>query len=136
MLLFCARFRGVILAKLVNTTNQAQKPEPSYADAYSEDSLREKVAAFALRAGREIIDKVLVLYYCYQDRDTPAWAKTIILGALGYFIVPLDAIPDLMAGVGFSDDLGALAVAVGAVAMHIKPEHKERAEEKLRTWFD
>ena len=110
-------------------------PEPNYAEEYSEDSLWEKIAAFALRAGREIIERVLVLYYCFQDRDTPAWAKTIIMGALGYFIAPLDAIPDLMAGVGFSDDLGALAVAFAAVAMHIKPEHKRQAEEKIKTWF-
>ena len=112
-----------------------QAPEPSYAEEYSEDSLWKKVAAFAVRAGREIIEKVLVLYYCFQDPDTPAWAKAIIVAALGYFIAPMDAIPDLMPGVGFSDDLGALAVALAAVAMHVKPEHRQQAKEKLTTWF-
>ena len=62
-------------------------------------------------------------------------AKTIIVAALGYFIAPMDAIPDVMPGVGFSDDLGALAVALAAVAMHIKPEHRQQAKEKLTTWF-
>ena len=102
---------------------------------YSEDSLWKKVAAFAARAGREIIEKVLVLYYCFQDPDTPAWAKIIIVAALGYFIAPLDAIPDVMPGVGFSDDLGAVAVALAAVAMHIKPEYWQQAKEKLKKWF-
>ena len=119
----------------LDSANEKQSSEPNYADAYSEESLWEKVATFALRAGAEIIEKVLILYYCLQDTDTPSWAKTIIIGALGYFIVPLDAIPDLMAGVGFSDDLGALGLALAAVAMHIKPEHKRQAEERLRTWF-
>ena len=112
-----------------------QAPEPSYAEEYSEDSLWKKLAAFAVRAGREIIEKVLVLYCCFQDPETPVWAKTIIVAALGYFIAPMDAIPDVMPGVGFSDDLGALAVALAAVAMHIKPEHRQQAKEKLTTWF-
>ena len=49
-----------------------------------------------IKAGKEVIEKALILYYCLQDDDTPAWAKTTIIGALGYFISPIDAIPDLV----------------------------------------
>ena len=119
------------------TTDDGEQgnPEPDYAGAYSEDSLWQKITAFAAIAGREIIKRVLILYYCWCDPETPPQAKVIILGALGYFIAPLDAIPDLMAGVGFSDDLGALGAALSMIAIHVKPEHKQQAEEKLRTLF-
>ena len=94
-----------------------------------------KVKKYAIEAGKEIIEKALILYYCLIDPDTPAWAKTVIIGALGYFIVPLDAIPDFTPVVGYSDDLGALAIAFAIVAAHIKSEHKEMAQEKLKVWF-
>jgi len=54
---------------------------------------------------------------------------------LVYFILPTDAIPDAIPVVGYSDDLGALAAAVGAVVMHITDEVKERAQTKMRDWF-
>jgi uncharacterized membrane protein YkvA (DUF1232 family) len=106
-----------------------------YGEKYSDASLWEKVRTFAVRAGREVIEKALVLYYCFQDPDTPKWAKTVIAGALGYFIVPLDAIADLTPVVGFSDDLGALVMALGIVAVHVKPQHHQHASEKLKQWF-
>ena len=81
-------------------------------------------------AGREIIKLVLILYYCWRDPETPPQVKVIIWGALGYFIAPLDAIPDLMAGVGYSDDLGALGAVVSMIAVHIKPEHRQQAEDR------
>ena len=110
-------------------------PEKDYGAAYSEESLWKKIAAFAGRAGRDTIEQVLVLYYCCLDGDTPVWAKTVIVSALGYFITPLDAIPDLMPGVGFADDLGALAMAMATVLAHVKPEHRRQAQEKVTTWF-
>jgi uncharacterized membrane protein YkvA (DUF1232 family) len=106
-----------------------------YVAAYSEQSLWKKIKRFAKRAGRPLIEKVLILYFCLQDPDTPAWAKVTITGALGYFIVPIDAIPDLVPIAGLTDDLGALALALAMVAAHIKPIHVEKAREKLRIWF-
>ena len=61
--------------------------------------------------------------------------KSIILGALGYFIFPIDAIPDVLVPLGYTDDLGVLAAAVTAVAMHITPEVKQQATDKLAAWF-
>lgn len=107
----------------------------NYAHAYSEEALWKKIAGFAGKAGKQVIEKVLTLYYCLRDSDTPARARATIAAALGYFIFPMDAIPDMIPGAGFSDDLGALAVALAVVAAHIKDEHKERAKEVLKTWF-
>ncbi|MBD2258612.1 DUF1232 domain-containing protein [Pseudanabaena sp. FACHB-2040] len=85
--------------------------------------------------GLPITEKVLTLYYCFCDRDTPAWAKTVIVGALGYFILPLDAIPDITPVAGYTDDFGMLASAFAMVAVHIKQEHVDQAREKLKIWF-
>lgn len=106
-----------------------------YNKAYSDGSFWEKVKEFSLKAGKEVIEKALILYYCLQDSEVPVWAKGVILGALGYFISPIDAIPDLTPIVGFADDLGVLASATVAVAMHIKEDHKKSAHEKLNVWF-
>ena len=102
---------------------------------YQEKSLWKKIGKYALVAGKDVITRCLVLYYCMMDKDTPAWAKTTILSALAYFISPLDAIPDFVPAVGYGDDLGALGVAMASVAFHIKQEHRELAEEKLKNWF-
>jgi uncharacterized membrane protein YkvA (DUF1232 family) len=114
---------------------RAERQMEDYGTQYSDESLWEKVRQFAVRAGREVIEKALVLYYCLQDPDTPKWAKTVIAGALGYFIVPVDAIPDITPLIGFSDDLGALAVALGIVVVHVKMQHRRQASEKLSQWF-
>ena len=101
-----------------------------YEAAYSEESFWEKIAAAAIRAGKELLLMVLTLHYCLQDPDTPAKEKAIILAALGYFIVPLDVIIDPLPG-GYADDLGVLAMAFAIVLSHIKAEHQQRANEKL-----
>lgn len=102
---------------------------------YSESGFWDKVSRYALQAGREVMEKALWLYYAAKRPETPAWAKTIIFGALAYFISPLDAIPDLTPLVGYSDDLGALAAALGMVMVYVNDEVKARAASKLNEWF-
>ena len=107
-----------------------------YSKEFSEDSFWTKVKDFAIKAGKEVIEKALILYYCLQGPDTPVWAKTTIIAALGYFISPIDAIPDFTPVIGFTDDLGVLAAALATVAVYIKEEHKEKAKEKIKIWFE
>ncbi|MFC7421769.1 YkvA family protein [Iodobacter arcticus] len=102
---------------------------------YSDDDFWQKLKSFALKAGKEVIEKALWLYYAAQRPETPAWAKAIIFGALAYFILPLDAIPDVIPVAGFSDDLGALAAAIGMVSMYITADIKVRTAQKLQQWF-
>jgi uncharacterized membrane protein YkvA (DUF1232 family) len=106
-----------------------------YEDSYNDDSFWKKVKDFAKTAGENVLEPALKLYYVFQDEDTPAWAKTTIVGALGYFISPIDAIPDVIPVVGFSDDLGVLVAAVATVAAYIKEEHTNKAKETLKQWF-
>lgn len=101
----------------------------------SEPSFWGKVKSQAVAAGKQVIEKALVLFYCLQDPDTPRWAKTVIVGALAYFILPFDAIADLLPGIGYTDDLGALVAAVSTVMVHIKPLHQQLAQERIELWF-
>lgn len=106
-----------------------------YTQAYSEGSFWDKAKGYAKAAGEAVLEPALKLYYSSSDPDTPAWAKTVIYGALGYFISPIDAIPDITPLIGYSDDLGVLAAAVATTAAHIKDEHTQRARETLKQWF-
>ena len=106
-----------------------------YEDAFSDKGFWEKLKKYALLAGREVVEKALLLYYAMQEEKAPAWAKATIAGALGYFIVPLDAITDLTPAVGYADDLGVLALAVAAVAAYINEDVRQKAAEKMRDWF-
>lgn len=98
---------------------------------YDEASFWRKVRRFAFRAGRNVIEKALILYFCLRDPRTPRWAKGIIISALVYFILPLDAVPDILPGVGFTDDLGVLVAVLTTILAHVRPEHRERAKELL-----
>lgn len=102
---------------------------------FTDESFWDKVKHFALAAGREVIEKALWLYYAFQKPETPAWAKAVIAGALAYFILPMDAIPDVIPVAGYTDDLGALASALGMVAMYITEDVKQQASQKLNDWF-
>lgn len=106
-----------------------------YQQAHSEESFREKLKRFSLTAGREVVEKALTLYYTLREPDVPSWAKTTIVAALGYFIFPADAIPDLTPAVGYADDLGVLVAALATVAVHVTPEAKRHASETLERLF-
>jgi uncharacterized membrane protein YkvA (DUF1232 family) len=102
---------------------------------YSDDKFWEKLKKFALRAGHSVVYTALLLYFVLQKPDLPAKARVTILAALGYFIFPVDLIPDLAVGIGFTDDLGALGVALFQVAIHIDDNVKAKAKAKLVDWF-
>lgn len=107
-----------------------------YEDEYSEKTFWDKVFACAkTSAGREVIEKALWLYYTAQNPTTSATAKSIIYGALGYFIFPIDAISDATPVVGYADDLGVLVATATTVAMRITAEIKKKAALQLKDWF-
>lgn len=72
------------------------------------------------------------LYFALQRDETPVWAKTTIVGALGYFISPIDAVPDVIPVVGYSDDLAVLVAAVATVASYIDAGVKRQTTTKLK----
>lgn len=102
---------------------------------YSEEGLWNKIKKYSKKAGSSAIYAVLLLYYVLQKEEVPKKEKALILGALGYFILPLDLIPDVAAGVGYVDDIGALIAALVRVSMYIDADVKNQAKGKLQDWF-
>lgn len=81
--------------------------------------------------GVVFVEDAVASYYCAFDRETPLKVKAILMGALAYFVVPADLVPDVVAWLGFTDDAAVLAAAVRAVASHIEPRHRARARRAL-----
>lgn len=83
-------------------------------------------------AGRiPFADDLASAYYCAVDVETPIKVKLVLFAALGYFVLPVDAIPDVLTGLGFTDDATVLATALGLVGAHIKEPHRIAARRLL-----
>jgi len=106
-----------------------------YSKAYSKAKLLAKLKKHAKAAGIKVVYFVLLLFYTLQKSTTPMLAKSVIIGALGYFIIPMDLIPDFIPIVGFSDDLTALVSALTALALYIDEDTKIKAKARLHIWF-
>jgi len=77
-------------------------------------------------------EDLLAAYYCAFDRQTPRHVQAALLGAIAYFVLPFDFIPDMLPVLGFTDDAAILATAVRLVSAHILPEHREAARAALK----
>ncbi len=82
-------------------------------------------------AGLPFAGDLLAAYYCAFDRQTPRHVQAALLGALAYFILPFDAIPDFLPVLGFTDDAAILATAIKLVSSHIRPDHRAAAAAAL-----
>jgi uncharacterized membrane protein YkvA (DUF1232 family) len=111
------------------------KDDNAFEAAYSDGRFRDKLKRYAKIAGWEVVEKALLLFYASQEEKAPAWAKTTIAAALGYFIVPLDAITDLAPGIGYADDLGVLVLAIAAVSRYINDDVRAKTTKRMRAWF-
>jgi uncharacterized membrane protein YkvA (DUF1232 family) len=101
-----------------------------------EKQLWNKLKGFAQSAGVKTVYSVLLLFYAFQRKDTPVWAKNIILGSLAYFLSPLDFVPDLTPIFGFTDDFGVLSFGLVTIACYIDAEVRQKARERLSSWFN
>jgi uncharacterized membrane protein YkvA (DUF1232 family) len=86
----------------------------------------------AVAAHLPFAEDLLAAYYCAFDRATPLQVKATLIAAIAYFVLPFDAIPDMLPVIGFTDDAAVLAAAIKMVAGAITPEHRQVAQEKLR----
>jgi uncharacterized membrane protein YkvA (DUF1232 family) len=106
----------------------------SFEDAErDEDTVRrgfwKKIKRFG--AGLPFAEDLLAAYYCAFDRDTPMQVKAALFGALAYFVLPFDVIPDMLPVVGFTDDAAVLATVIRLVAAHVTPLHRTAARAAL-----
>lgn len=112
-----------------------KNPFRSYIDKFSENQFWNKLKFFARQAGLKTVYSALLLFYAYRRSDTPLWAKNIVLGTLGYFLSPIDAVPDLTPVLGYTDDIGVLAFGLVTIAAYVDQEVRQRARGQLHRWF-
>lgn len=99
----------------------------------NEDQVREKFFPKLARvlASVPFAEDLVAAYYCAFDRNTPLKAKGILIGALAYFILPIDVVPDFILGLGFTDDMAVLLAAFNVVRTHVTHVHRDRARDTL-----
>ena len=105
-----------------------------YADYYTPNALFEKIKTVARKAGVKVVYVVLLLYYSTLDKELPIKDRLMVLAALGYFILPVDLLPDALPG-GFADDTAALIYVLKQVWKNLTPETKLKSQSRLREWF-
>jgi uncharacterized membrane protein YkvA (DUF1232 family) len=110
-------------------------PYEKFAPFFSEQSFLKKIGDYFRQAGIKTVYAALLLFYAFKRKETPRWAKNIILGVLGYFLAPLDFLPDLTPLLGYTDDLGVLLFGLTAVAFYIDEDVRLKAGNKLHDWF-
>ena len=106
-----------------------------YQKYYSESGFWKKPGKVAIVAGSRLIYCALLLYYVLKSPDVLIKDKAMIIGALGYFILPVDLIPDFIPVAGYADDMAALVACYNAVKDNVTPEIEQQAQEKLADWF-
>jgi len=96
-------------------------------------TVRRDFWAKAKRVGARLpfAEDLLAAYFCAFDRATPRHVHVALVGALAYFVLPFDFVPDMLPLFGFADDAAVLATAVKLVADHIRPEHRDAAKRAL-----
>ena len=102
---------------------------PRFERHYDEDSFWKKIRHIAAHVGRKVLYPALQLYFLLQAKDVPAKAKTLIVGALGYLILPVDVMPDFIPALGFTDDLTALIMTLHTLNKYLTPEINQKAKE-------
>lgn len=98
-----------------------------------EEKVRSRFRSTARRAARQLpfMDEVVAGYFCALDERTPSRVRGILLAALAYFVLPVDAIPDFILGFGFTDDAAVIGAAITAIRGHITPAHRSAAKSFL-----
>lgn len=107
-----------------------------YESSYTEENLQTKLMKYGKKIGVNTTYYILLLYQMIVSNVVSLADKAIIIAALGYFISPLDVIPDIIIGTGFIDDVSVMLIALRQVVKNITPEIKQQAKERLAKMFD
>ncbi|MDR0844161.1 MAG: DUF1232 domain-containing protein [Tannerella sp.] len=115
-----------------NLPVQSVEEAEQYEEYYDEDLFWKKIRRIARKVGKTVLRPVLLLYYTMQDGRVSLRDKAYIFGALGYFILPVDLIPDFIAVLGYTDDLAVIYLLLKHVAKNVTPEIEAQADATLR----
>jgi len=108
----------------------------NYSKYFSESKLLRKLHRSAEKLGIKLLFYVFILYFLISDKDIPLKTRLVFMAALGYFILPMDLISDLIPGLGFTDDLTFILYAVGTGSEYITAEIKEKAKARINNIFN
>lgn len=112
-----------------------EKKSERYRKQYSDETFFRKLKRYAKIVGAKVVYPAMLLHYLLKSDEVPLRIKLILTAALGYFILPIDFIPDFAPLIGFSDDLGVLLLVLKQLASYVTPEIKKQAREQLNKWF-
>jgi uncharacterized membrane protein YkvA (DUF1232 family) len=115
-------------------TDYSASFEPADRLAEDRDTLRKRfwLKLKQVAAKLPFLEDLLAAYYCAFDKQTPRHVQAALLGAIAYFILPFDFIPDMLPVLGYTDDAAVLATAIRLVASHITDDHREAARAALK----
>jgi uncharacterized membrane protein YkvA (DUF1232 family) len=105
--------------------------QKDYTDSYTEEGFWNKITKMPGDAGCALLRAAFTLYVLLRESSTPAWVKASILGSLGYFIFPLDIIPDIIPVIGYADDLALITLLLGQLYAFINQDIKDQVESML-----
>lgn len=108
----------------------AKKRGPATSDASPGEVPESRLVAIATRVGCPLLCAALKLFYAARRKETPAWARGVMIAALVYLVTPLDAVPDFVPAAGYADDLGVITAAIATVAAYINDDVKRAASAK------
>jgi uncharacterized membrane protein YkvA (DUF1232 family) len=119
-------------------TEHAVGFEPADRLAKDRESVRTRVWFKLKRVAARLpfAEDLLAAYYCAFDKETPRHVQVTLLGAIAYFVLPFDFIPDMLPVLGFTDDAAVLATAIRLVATHITSDHRNVARATLKRVID
>ena len=103
--------------------------------SFSEKTFWKRMQKVVKKVSQKTAYTTLLLYYAFTRKETPHWAKSIIIGVLGYFLTPIDAIPDLTPILGYTDDIGVLTFGLVTIACYVNDETRLKARNRLEKWF-
>ena len=107
-----------------------------YTDDFSDGKFWDKIKEVAKKIGLKTTSYALILYYVLQKKEVPFKDKMLITGCLGYFILPIDLIPDFIPIAGYTDDVAGMIFAIRKCMDYVDDEIKQNVSNKLVSWFD
>lgn len=117
------------------TLNEKQLLRPDDAANYSDANFWSKIRDACRLADRVVIEVAFGLYFALQSERTPDAVKLSIMAALAYFIVPVDAIPDFIPAIGYSDDLTVMLACSNAFCKWVNADCKSKGKQKAIEWL-
>ncbi len=119
-----------------NKDNTVEYDYKKYTNDFSDGKFWSKMKEVAKKIGLKATSYALILYYVLQKKEVPLADKMLITGCLGYFILPLDLVPDLIPAMGYSDDVVGMLFAIKRCMNYVDDEIKENVSNRLVSWFD